>query len=203
MSRYHTAPIKQPDEDSCGPAALKMALSILGKRMSVSRLRDLCETNTNGTNTNKMIRAIKKLKLPALVVEKTTLNHLLSALKTSTTQKRAVMVSYLYGIDEYDNPRPESGHWAVVSSFKPSTSRIVLLDSYTGQKTSYAWAEFRRRWIDENLKRRKLGKRKNKFRFVHKSEKQLMIVMSTNVDHLPKFSMSSAKLITYRSGAVN
>jgi ABC-type bacteriocin/lantibiotic exporter with double-glycine peptidase domain len=203
MSRYHITPIKQPDEDSCGPAALKMALSILGKRTSVTRLRDLCETNTNGTTTRKMIRAIKKLNLPALVVEKTTLNHLLSALKTRPSQKRAVMVSYLYGIDEYDNPKPWTGHWAVVSSFKPSTSRIVLLDSYTGGKTSYTWTEFRRRWIDENLKRRKVGKRKNKFRFVHKSEKQLMIVMSTDVAHLPKFGMSSAKLISCRSQSIN
>jgi ABC-type bacteriocin/lantibiotic exporter with double-glycine peptidase domain len=203
MSRYQTTSIKQPNEDSCGPAALKMALSILGKRMSVNRCIDLCETNTNGTTTRKMIRAIKKLNLPALVVEKTTLNHLLSALKTRPSQKRAVMVSYLYGIDEYDNPKPWTGHWAVVSSFKPSTSRIVLLDSYTGGKTSYTWAEFRRRWIDENLKRKKLGKRKNKFCFVHKPEKQLMIVMSTDVTHLPKFGMSTAKLICNRSQSVN
>jgi ABC-type bacteriocin/lantibiotic exporter with double-glycine peptidase domain len=195
MSRSQITSIKQPDEDSCGPAALKMALSILGKRMSVSRLKDLCETNTNGTNT-------KKLKLPALVVEKTTLNHLLSALKTNQSQKRAVIVSYLYGIDEYDNPEPWTGHWAVVSAFKPSTSRIVLLDSYTGGKTSYTWTEFRRRWIDENLKRRKTGKR-NKFRFVHKSEKQLMIVVSNHADHLPKFRMPSARLITHRSAIIN
>jgi len=195
MSRYRIIPIKQPDEDSCGPAALKMALSILGKRMSFSRLKDLCETNTNGTNTKKMIRAIKKLNLPALVVEKTTLNHLLSALRTSPLQKRAVLVSYLYGIDQDDNPEPWTGHWAVVSSFKPSTSRIVLLDSYTGGKTSYAWGEFRRRWIDENLKRRKTGKRKNKFRFVHKSEKQLMIVLSNDAAHLPRFGMQSARLV--------
>jgi ABC-type bacteriocin/lantibiotic exporter with double-glycine peptidase domain len=202
MSRSQISPIKQPDEYSCGPAALKMVLSMLGKRMSVGRCIDLCETNTNGTNTKKMIHAIKKLKLPALVVEKTTLNHLLSALKTNQTQKRAILVSYLYEKDEYDCPDPDSGHWAVVSSYKPSTSRIVLLDSYTGKKTSYSWNDFRSRWIDENLKRRKVGKR-NKFRLIHKSEKQLMIVVSTHVDHLPKFRMPSARLISYRASVIN
>jgi ABC-type bacteriocin/lantibiotic exporter with double-glycine peptidase domain len=195
MSRSRVLAIKQPNDDACGPAALKMALSILGKRMSVTRCMDLCKTNTNGTTTKKMIKAIKKLKLPALVVEKTTLNHLLSALRTSPIQKRAVLVSYLYGIDEDDNPKPWTGHWAVVSSFKPSTSRIVLLDSYTGGKTSYTWTEFRRRWYDENLKKRKLSKRRNKFRFVHKSEKQLMIVVSNDAAHLPRFGMQSAKLV--------
>jgi hypothetical protein len=163
--------------------------------MSVARCMDLCKTNTNGTTTKKMIRAIKKLKLPALVVEKTTLNHLLSALKTTPIQRRAVLVSYLYATDDDDNPKPDSGHWAVVSSFKPSTSRIVLLDSYTGKKTSYAWMEFRRRWYDENRKKRKVSGRRNKFRFIHKSEKQLMIVVSTHEDHLPKFGIPTARCI--------
>ena len=201
MSRSRILPIKQPDEDSCGPAALKTALSILGKRSSVSNLIQLCGTNKNGTTTRNMIRAIKKLQLPALVTEKTTLNHVLSALKSSPAQKRAVIVSYLYALDARHNPKPDSGHWAVVSSFKPSTSRIVLFDSYTGQKTSYDWTEFRKRWIDQTLKRRKLGKRGSAFRLVRKSERQLMIVVSTQVHDLPKFSMKTAKLIG--SGGIN
>lgn len=198
MSRTRIIPIKQPDEDSCGPAALKMALTLLGKRASIEKLIALCDTNQNGTTTKKMIHAIKKLKLPALVVEKTTLNHLLSALRSNQSQKRAVMVSYLYAMDENNNPRPDSGHWAVVSSYRHSTSRIVLLDSYTGQKTSYPWIEFRRRWIDETLKRRKLGKRGSKFKLIRKPEKQLMIVVSKEEEDLPKFHISSAKIIASR-----
>ncbi len=196
MSRSRICPVKQPDEDSCGPTALKMALAILGKRTSVAKMIDLCQTNSSGTTTKNMIRAIKKLGLPALIVEKTTLNHLLSALKKSRIQKRAVLVSYLYDTDDDDNPKPNSGHWAVVSSYKPSTSRIVLLDSYTGQKTSYDWSDFRRRWVDKNLRRRKVGKRGNKFRLIHKSENQLMIVVSTDADHLPKFRIPTAKMIS-------
>lgn len=197
MSRSHVTPLQQPDEDSCGPVALKMALTILGKRISTAKLIELCRTNTNGTTTNNMIRAIKKLGIPALVVEKTTLNHLLSALGKSR-QKRAVLVSYLYAMDEDDNPKPDSGHWAVVSSYKPSTSRIVLLDSYAGQKTSYQWNDFRKRWIDETLKRRKMGKRGGKYKLIHKAEKQLMIVLSTHVESLPKFQIASAKIIASR-----
>ena len=195
MPRSHVTPIKQPDEDSCGPAALKMALTMLGKRASVAKLIELCQTNRNGTTTNNMIRAIKKLGLPALIVEKTTLTHLLSAIHTKQGQKRAVLVSYLYALDDDNTPNPNSGHWAVVSSFRPSTSRIVLLDSYTGKKTSYPWMEFRRRWIDETIKHRKMGTRGNKFRLVRKQEKQLMIVVSTQTKDLPEFQMSSVRQI--------
>lgn len=166
MTRSHIVPIRQPDEHSCGPTSLKMALSILGKRASIVRLIELCQTNRNGTTTNKMVRAIGKLGLSALIMENTTLRHLLSSLHTTPKEKRAVLVSYLYTADDSD-----SGHWAVVSAFKQSLGRIVLLDSYTGRKTSYNWLEFRRRWIDTN-------------------EKQLMIVLARNQNHLPTFSQA-------------
>lgn len=185
----------QPDEVTCGPAALKMALAILGKRMSMAKLIELCGTNSNGTTTRNMIKAIKKLQLPALIVEKTTLNHLLRALKTTPAKQRAIIVSYLYAIDDDDTPVADSGHWAVVSSFKPSTSRIVLLDSYSGQKTSYLWSDFRRRWIDETLKRRHIGKNGHKYKLIRKPEKQLMIVVSTNEDHLPNFQTSTTRIV--------
>lgn len=201
MMRSRLLAIKQPDEDSCGPAALKMACTLLGKRTSFMTLMKLCQTNKNGTTTRNMIHAIKKLRLPAVVTQKTTLHHLLSALKSKATQKRAIIVSYLYAMDDGNNPRPDSGHWAVVSSYKPSTSRIVLFDSYTGGKTSYDWSEFRTRWIDETLKRRKMGKRGNTFKLIRKPEKQLMIVVSTDVANLPKFRISTAKLIG--SGRIN
>lgn len=189
MTRSRTTPIKQPDENSCGPAALKMAMTILGKRASISSMIRLCKTNKNGTTTNNMILAIRSLKLAALVLEKTTLRHLLSSLRTSSLQKRAVLVSYLYAKDR----NPDSGHWAVVSSFKPATGRIVLLDSFTGQKTSYSWLEFRKRWIDETLRRRYFSARK--YRFIHKQEKQLMIVLAREAEHLPKFTIPSRAYI--------
>lgn len=195
MTRSRIIPIRQPDEDSCGPVSLKMALALLGRRASVARLRDLCQTNKNGTTTNNMIRAIRRLGLPSLIVEKTTLTHLLSALKTRPQSRRAIIVSYLYALDELNQPKPDSGHWAVVSSFRRSSGRIVLLDSYTGQKISYPWTEFRRRWIDETLKRRKNGKRGSRFTLIHKPERQLMIVVSTTNRGLPRFGIPTARMV--------
>jgi ABC-type bacteriocin/lantibiotic exporter with double-glycine peptidase domain len=189
MTRSSMVAIKQPNENTCGPAALKMALTILGKRVSVRRLIDLCNTNTNGTTTRNMIRAISKLRIPALIMQKTTLTHLLSALKNSTAKQRAIIVSYLY------TSKPDSGHWAVVSSYKPSTSRIVLLDSYTGKKTSYMWTDFRRRWIDQTLKRRKLDKQGSTYKLIHTPERQLMIVVSTQKSDLPTFRLNTTKII--------
>lgn len=195
MTRTRIIPIRQPDENSCGPAALKMALAILGKRTSVTRLIELCQTNRNGTTTNNMLRAIRKLGFPAIVLEKTTLRHVLSALRSTAIKKRAVIVSYLYGTDDFNRPAPDSGHWAVVSSFRPATGRIVLLDSYTGQKISYPWIEFRRRWIDDTVKRRKKGGHGRSYTLVHKPERQLMIVLSTDKEGLPKFQLSTARIV--------
>lgn len=195
MTRSRMNPIRQPDENSCGPASLKLALAMLGKRVSVRNMMHLCNTNKNGTTTNNMIRAIKKLGISALVLEKTTLRHLLSSLRNDSMQKRAVLVSYLYSTDKNNRPNPDSGHWAVVSSYKPATGRIVLLDSYTGRKTSYNWLEFRRRWIDQTLKRRRISLYRSKYRMIQKQERQLMIVMATYPTHLPKFSSSSARWI--------
>ena len=195
MTRSRITPIQQPNDDSCGPVALKMALSLLGKRASVKRLIRLCQTTKNGTTTNNMIRAIRKLGLPAILMEKTTLRHLLSSLRTTSMQKRAVLVSYLYATGDDNQPNPDSGHWAVVSSFEPATGRIVLLDSYTGGKTSYNWLEFRRRWIDENFKRRRLSGAKSKYRLIRKRERQLMIVVSREANQLPKFHIPTARML--------
>lgn len=195
MPRSRVYPVKQPDENSCGPTALKTALAILGKRASVAELIELCQTNRNGTTTRNMLKAIRKLKLPSLVMEKTTLHHLLSALKPSPAKKRAVLVSYLYAMDENNNPKPDSGHWAVVSSYKPATGRIVVLDSYSGQKVSYPWTEFRRRWTDKTLKRRKTGKTKASYTLIKKEERQLMIVLSDRAEHLPRFGIATAEVI--------
>ena len=99
MGRSHITPIKQPDDTTCGPAALKLALTILGKRRSLSTLIELCKTTRNGTSTKNMITAVNKLGFPALVVEYATLHHLQSALKYTPNAPRAVLVSYLYDLD--------------------------------------------------------------------------------------------------------
>lgn len=194
MGRSHVTPIHQPDDTTCGPSALKSALAILGKRKSLASLIELCKTTRNGTSTENMIAAVNKHGLPALVLEYATLHHLQSALKYSPNAPRAVLVSYLYDLDEKDRPHPDSGHWAVVTSYSARNSRIVLLDSASGKKKSYPWKEFRDRWMDYDLKRRKIKKGKKEFKLVRRWQEQLMMVIAKKKDNLPKFTIQTAKL---------
>lgn len=188
MGRSRVRPICQPDGTSCGPAALKHALAVLGRRKSLDGLIELCKTNRNGTSTKHMVEAVNKLGLPALIVQGATLHHLQSALRYPPNQPRAVLVSYLYDDD------PDSGHWATVSSFLPSKSRIVLLDSAGGGKKSYNWQDFRARWIDFDLKRKRLGRRGRKFQLIRRWQQQLMMVVAKQQDNLPRFSIPTAKI---------
>lgn len=192
MGRSHVSPIQQPDDLTCGPSSLKLALEILGKHKSLQSLTGLCKTNNNGTTTKNLIEAVVKLGYAVEVVEYATLHHVQSALRYPSNHVRAVLVSYLYDLDEKDNPHPDSGHWAVVSSYAASKSRIVLLDSAEGIKKSYAWADFRRRWMDYDLKRRKIGKRGHKFKLIHKWQQQLLVVIAKSTEDLPHFRAKTA-----------
>jgi ABC-type bacteriocin/lantibiotic exporter with double-glycine peptidase domain len=169
---------------------------MFGKRKSLDYLMELCGTNRNGTSTKNMIRAANKLGFSVQIVEYATLSHLQSALKYNPNHLRAVLVSYLYDLDDKDRPHPESGHWAAVSAYSASKSRIVLLDSASAQKKSYDWADFRTRWMDYDLKRRNIGKRKNHFQMIRKWQQQLLFVMAKNPAHLPKFTIDTAHVFT-------
>lgn len=197
MGRSKVITQRQPDDVTCGPTALKHALSALGKRYSVETLVDICKTNRNGTSTKNMIRAVQKLGLATLTVEYATLHHLQSALRNSQHATRAILVTYLYDKQAEKNiPHPDSGHWAMVSAYSASKSRIILLDSNTGKKKSYGWADFRQRWMDYDLARVRVhtptsGK---KFRLVKKWQRQLMVVIAREPKHLPKFSIETARV---------
>lgn len=184
----------QPDDTTCGPASLKHALSVLGMRASMDRLITLCKTGRNGTSTKHMIEAANKLGLSVLVVEYATLHHLQSALKYRPKEPCAVIVSYLYDVNERHEPQPESGHWAVVASYLSSKSRIVLLDSSTGKRKSYAWNDFRLRWWDYDFKRKKVKKNSNKFRLIRKWQPQLMLVIARDPESLPYFRTDTARV---------
>ena len=194
MGRSKAQPIRQPDDTTCGPSALKIALSILGLRKALSTLIDLCKTNSNGTSTKNLIHAINSLGFSVLAVEYSTLSHLQSALKYTPSNHRAVMVSYLYDLDEREQPHPDSGHWATVSSYLPSKNKIVLLDSASGKRKSYNWQDFRERWYDFDLKRKKITKTGKKFKLIRHWQPQLMLVIARDVKHLPKFSTPTSKL---------
>jgi ABC-type bacteriocin/lantibiotic exporter with double-glycine peptidase domain len=194
MGRSHIKPIQQPDDTTCGPASLKHAVNILGMRVSIERLIRLCKTGRNGTSTKHMIEAANKLGLSVLIVEYATLRHLMSALKYRPNEPRATIVSYLYDLDEKEEPQEESGHWAVVASYLTSKSRIILLDSASGKRKSYAWDDFRARWFDYDYKRRKLKKDGKEFRLIHKWQPQLMMVVAKDPASLPYFRTQSARV---------
>ncbi|MBI4064883.1 C39 family peptidase [Candidatus Gottesmanbacteria bacterium] len=194
MGRTHILPIRQPDDTTCGPAALKLALAVIGIRKSLASLIELSKTNRNGTSTKHMVEAVNKLGLPALVVEYATLHHLQGALKYPPNEPRAVLVSYLYDLDKKDRPHPESGHWAVVSSYSARNSRIVLLDSASGKKKSYPWKEFRNRWMDYDLKRRKIQRGRKEFKLIRHWQEQLLMIIAKDEEYLPEFKISTAKL---------
>lgn len=194
MGRTHVKAVQQPNDLTCGPAALQIALRVLGIRKSLKSLITLCKTNRNGTSTKHMLEAITKLGLPCLVMEYATLHHLQGALKYRAGETRATLVSYLYDLDEKHEPHPESGHWATVASFLPRNARIVLLDSATGRRKSYPWSEFRERWYDYDYKRRKVHKRGRKFRLIHKWQSQLMIVVARDAESLPYFRTQTARV---------
>lgn len=167
---------------------------MLGMRVSMDRLIKLCKTGRNGTSTKHLIMAANKLGLSVLVVEYATLHHLQSALKYRSKEPRAVLVSYLYDLDDQYEPQPESGHWAMVASYLSSTSRIVILDSATGKRKSYAWNEFRQRWWDYDYKRKRVKKNESKFRLVRKWQPQLMLVVARDPESLPYFRTDTARV---------
>jgi ABC-type bacteriocin/lantibiotic exporter with double-glycine peptidase domain len=194
MGRSHVAPIQQPTNYTCGPAALKTALRIFDIHKSLETLIELCKTTRNGTTTKNLIRAINSFGFSVLAVEYATLTHLQSALKYSPTNVRAVLVSYLYDLDKKNRPHPDSGHWTAVSSYLPSKNRIVLFDSASNTRKSYNWQEFRSRWKDYDWKRKKIGRRGHKFRLIRHWQPQLMLVIAKDIENLPKFTITTSKL---------
>jgi ABC-type bacteriocin/lantibiotic exporter with double-glycine peptidase domain len=196
MGRSKVSPIQQPTDFTCGPVSLKLAMAIFNKRISLEESTALCRTTRNGTSTKNLIMAFNKLGIYVLAIEYATLRHLRSALSHTQNKKRAILVSYLYDLKENEKPHPDSGHWAVVSSYRSDLSRIILLDSASAQKKSYAWNDFRERWIDYDLKRRKLNKRGRSFQMVKSWWPQLLLVVSPHQKDLPKFKITTQKLFS-------
>jgi ABC-type bacteriocin/lantibiotic exporter with double-glycine peptidase domain len=191
MGRKNLIPVKQPNDVTCGPTSIKMALEILGVHKSLKVITKLCKTNSNGTLLKNMIHPLTSLGYPVLEMRNTTLSHLQGALKHRPGHMRAVLVTYLTDEDENGKLDADSGHWSVVSSYLPSKSRIVLVDSDTAKKKSYNWQDFRLRWKDYDYTTRKSGKTTKRIR---KWNHQLMLVIAKTAADLPKFTLESQTL---------
>lgn len=196
MGRSKAKVTIQPDDFTCGPASLKVALEILGIRKSLPTLTTLCATNPRyGTSVNNLIKGINRLGLPVLAVEWANLRHLQSALKYTPQKPRAVIVDYLYDLKANAEPHEESGHYSTVASYSARDSRIILFDpSNHGRKKSFKWTEFLDRWYDFDFKRRKIKKRGTKFKLVKSWSNRLLLVISKDPSHLPKFTAKTSRL---------
>lgn len=171
-------------------------LAIFGKRKSIEMLTQLCQTNRNGTSTKNMIKAINELGFSVLTVQHGTLRHIMSSLQHTAASPRATMVTYLYDTDQKDKLDADSGHWAVVSSYSASQSKIILFDSYSGKKKSYPWQDFQERWKDFDLKRQYTDKRRHNFVYKKRWLERLMLVIAKDPKDLPSFKTRSAKIYT-------
>lgn len=186
--------MEQPDEYTCGPVSLKIALSILGIKKSIASLIKLCQTTTQGTTTAKMIQAVRKLGLYVMVVDRATLRHIQSGLKFQPSRPRALIVSYLYYM-EYNNSKDmEYEHWATVASYLSHKNRLVLFDSYSVQKKSYSWTDFRQRWIGYELKRIKHNGGDSEFKYIRRRKPQQLLIITRNADDMPKFKPKNSLL---------
>jgi ATP-binding cassette subfamily B protein len=69
--------IQQIDEMDCGAASLGMVCRAFGRKVSLSRIRQLCNTSLDGTSLNDICRAATELGLAAraLKISKRNLNH--------------------------------------------------------------------------------------------------------------------------------
>lgn len=191
MGRTHVSPVLAQTEVSCGPACVKNALGVFGIRKSQDALEVLCKTSRNGTSTKNLIGALVKLNFVVLAVENATLHHVMSALKYSPNNPRAVIVNYLYSQKHEDEDWKNSGHWATVSSYSASNGKLVVFDPASGKKKSYLWKEFIHMWKDFDYKRRRVSKVSKKFTLVRKWSRRLLLIVAKDMQNLPDFSIQS------------
>ena len=164
-----------------------------GKHKSLDTLIDLCKTNSSGTTTPNLIAAANKLGYSVLAVEYATLHHLQGALKYPPNRPRAALVTYLYDLDE-KRTSP--------SGFRTLGSGIFIFRAqkphrafgqHHRQKKSYQWEAFRERWMDFDLKRKKIKKRGKKYKMIRRWQQQPLIILAKVPSDLPKFKISTAK----------
>lgn len=196
MGRTHLHTIIQPTESTCGPASIKQTLAIFGKRASLSKLTILCKTTSYGTSTKNMIRALNLLGFSVMTIENASLTHILSSLRYTPLKPKAVIVDYLYDSPKESQNWKQSGHWAVVSTYRARESKIVLFDSNSGKKKSYNWLDFRARWRDFDLKRKQSFIGKKSYTYIKKWQRQMALIVAGDQDHLPNFKLSSVTVST-------
>jgi ABC-type bacteriocin/lantibiotic exporter with double-glycine peptidase domain len=183
MGRSKAKPIPQPDELTCGPTSLKMALEMLGIDRSLKSVIKLCRTNHKGTTIPNLARAAAKCGTYALTLQDATLRHLVSALKYPRAEPRAVIINYISRQTQNHTLHEDSGHYSTVLSYSAAKKRIYLLDPYTAQVRSFTWKNFLSRWFDMDYKKNSTGARRRVY------TNRAMIIVAKKADYLPDFKL--------------
>lgn len=149
MARYQT------HASSCGPAALRNGLAILGFDRSEQELIKLCRTDTNGTSVKNLVRAVATLK------ESCNLEG------PAEIKEKSSDVAFLRLLEAIRNGRPVIccvrtdepwDHWALASGLLGSAGaglRVVCEDSGALELTEYRTpAQFMEWWTGPETERK-------------------------------------------------
>lgn len=133
----------QVDDRSCGPASLSFAASKLGVKVSQGKIKELANTNKDGTKMTKLVEAAKKIGLSSEIHTSKSLDEL----GNLVAEGNAVILDYMDGREKDD------GHYSVLE--RVDKDFIVLQDpAYIGSVRVIPKKSFERSWYDfENGKR--------------------------------------------------
>ena len=131
---------RQKNIYSCGPAALQMVFSFLGKKETQKKLMKLADINKKeiksvGIPNHRMVEAARRSKFYCYVNE----NSLLTEVKYYIQLGLPVIVSYIE--PTYDDP-----HFGVVSGYSNLRRKIILNDPWNGKNFKMSEVQFMRRW---------------------------------------------------------
>lgn len=129
----------QPNDWTCGPAVLSMALASFGVQVEVKRLIRLLGANPKtGTSRHALVRGARYLGFRAHARYRRVLPELVRDLKKG----KIVIVLYT-------EPDGEEPHYAILLGATPK--RVRLQDPWNGPHFDVSRKEFVRRWHDNFL----------------------------------------------------
>ncbi|VVB77868.1 Peptidase C39 family protein [uncultured archaeon] len=126
--------IPQEQDDSCGPAALRMILATYGTNVSEKTLRKRCRLNSIGTSGENIVRAAQSYGYQSFLKDNCSWNDLKIEIK-----KNPVI------IDWFSNG---SGHYSVGIEVYGSNERLVIADPEYGVTREMFRPDFMAVWFD-------------------------------------------------------
>jgi predicted double-glycine peptidase len=134
-SNLKIKPIKQPEEDACGPVALQIATSYFDKNLSFEKLTLLINYDREeGTSNEDMVKAVEKVGLIGTVTPGASWEDL----QSKNTPENIIIVSWM--LNGY------IGHFSVVDNV--TDTYIYLTNPETGLIDKMEKIVFLRLWFD-------------------------------------------------------